>query len=142
MTFTELFYLCFFEHPVYVRNRAWTAQSERAVQDGHFQLYRLAKTQKMTKLQNFHGIYKKSNISKTVKFTEILQESKNVQNNFLYPVDEQLAEREFCFHSVYAHLELGKRGYNWQTVSFQLNCFSFRFLNTLYMLNRVAISTR
>jgi len=53
--------------------------------------------------QNFNAIFKKkvkkSNISETDRVTDILQEIKNVKNDFLYPVDK-----------VYTHLEPRKRG--------------------------------
>jgi len=49
------------------------------------------------------------NILETVRVTKILHVTKNVQNDFLHPM-----------HEVYIHLEPGKRGYKWQSVSFKL----------------------
>jgi len=67
-------------------------------------------------IQYSKKLIKKSNISKTVKVTEILQETKKVQTDFLRQV-----------HYVCTHLDPNKPDHNWQSISFKFNCFSLVF---------------
>jgi len=67
------------------------ARGERTVQDDHFELFTVAEIPKIREIRNFLNVEeistKKLNISETVRITDILQETKNVLNDFLHPVN-------------------------------------------------------
>jgi len=96
------------------------AGGERAIKDEHFELFTIVETPKMAEIQRFQFFsaisQKKWNISETVRVTEILQETKNVQNDFLHRVDK-----------VYTDLEPSKCSHNRQKFSSKFNYFCFIF---------------